>query len=136
MGYTRFQEDRVKNKEISSGTLRNYIKTLKRFFTMNDILANWDKLKKGLPSTNQTSNDRTPDIKEINALLDYNDIRIKPIVLTMLSSGFRVGTWNWIKWKHIAPIEKEGTTVAAKIIVYAEEGEEYYSFSPKRPMMR
>jgi len=128
MRYISFQEDRVKNKEISSGTLRNYIKTLKHFFTMNDILVNWDKLKKGLPSVNQTSNDRTPDPKEINALLDYNDIRIKPIVLTMLSSGIRVGAWNWLKWKHITPLEMEGAIAAAKIIVYSGEPEQYFTF--------
>jgi hypothetical protein len=40
----------------------------------------------GMSTVNQTSNDRIPEISEINILLDYNDIRIKPIVLTMLSS--------------------------------------------------
>lgn len=115
-------------KEISSGTLRNYIKTIKLFFTMNDILVNWDKIRMGMPTVNQTSDARVPEISEINALLDYNDIRIKSIVLTMLSSGIRVGAWDWLKWKHIIPIEKDGTIVAAKIIVYAGEPEQYFSF--------
>ncbi|HXT84963.1 MAG TPA: hypothetical protein VN704_11660 [Verrucomicrobiae bacterium] len=128
MRYIHFHENRIAQKEISSGTLRNYIKAIKLFFVMNDILVNWDKIKMGMSAVNQTSDDRTPEISEINALLDYNDIRIKPIVLTMLSSGIRVGAWDWLKWKHIIPIEKQGTIVAAKIIVYAGEPEQYFSF--------
>ena len=54
MRYVQFQQGRVESKEISSGTLRNYIKAIKHFFTMNDILVNWDKIKKGMPSANPT----------------------------------------------------------------------------------
>ena len=38
----------------------------------------------------------------------------KPIVLTMLSSGIRVDAWEWLKWKHIIPIDRKGTIVAVK----------------------
>lgn len=128
MRYIHFQQSRVDNKEISSGTLRNYLKAIKHFFTMNDILVNWDKIKKGIPSVNQTSNDRIPEIEEIKSLLSYNDIRIRPIILTMLSSGIRVGAWNWLRWKNVIPIEKEGSTVAAKLIVYYQEPEQYSTY--------
>jgi hypothetical protein len=128
MRYVRFQEDRIKKKEINSGTLRNYVKAIKLFFTMNDILVNWDKIKMGMSTINQTSNDRIPEISEINRLMDYNDIRIKPIVLTMISSGIRVGAWEWLKWKNIIPIERQGLIIAAKITVYADEPEQYFSF--------
>ena len=96
MRYIIFQEERIKKKEISSGTLRNYIKAIKLFFTMNEILVNWDKIKMGMPTVNQTSEDRIPEISEIKTLFDYPDIRVKPIVLTMLSSGIRVGAWDWL----------------------------------------
>jgi hypothetical protein len=46
----------------------------------------------------------------------------------MISSGIRIGAWDYLKWKHIIPIEKEGKIVAAKIIVYAGEPEQYFSF--------
>ena len=32
------------------------------------------------------------------------------------------------RWKHIIPIERDGKIVAAKIIVYAGEPEQYFSF--------
>ncbi len=128
MEYVRFQEERISRKEINAGTLRNYIKAVKHFFVMNDILLNWDKIKKGVPTFTQTSNDRNPEILEIKTLLAYNDIRINPIVLTMLSSGIRVGAWNWLKWKNIIPIVINGVIKCAKIIVYYGEPDQYFSF--------
>ena len=62
MEYVKFQEERILRKEINAGTLRNYIKAVKHFFVMNDILLNWDKIKKGVPIFTQTSNDRNSEI--------------------------------------------------------------------------
>jgi hypothetical protein len=39
----------------------------------------------------------------------------------MTSSGIRIGAWDYLRWGNIQPIEEEGKTVAAKIIVYAGE---------------
>ena len=128
MRYIIFHEERIKRKEISSGTLRNYIKAIKLFFTMNDILVNWDKIKMGMSTVNQTSKDRIPEILEIHTLFGYHDIRLKPIVLTMLSSGIRVGAWDWLKWKHVIPIYRNNELLAAKLIVYDGEHEQYFSF--------
>lgn len=47
----------------------------------------------------------------------------------MISSGIRIGAWNYLKWKHIIPITNEkGEIIAAKMMVYAGDVEEYYSF--------
>lgn len=48
----------------------------------------------------------------------------------MLSSGMRLGAWDYLKWKHIIPIrnEQNDEIIAAKIIVYAGENDQYFSF--------
>ena len=61
-------------------------------------------------------------------MLDYPDRRIKPIIYTMASSGIRFGAWDYLRWRDISPIMKDGKIIAAKITVYAEEDEEYFSF--------
>ena len=48
----------------------------------------------------------------------------------MISSGFRIGAWDFLKWKHVRPIENEkGEVIAARLTVYGGEAEEYYSFT-------
>ncbi|CAN5520525.1 hypothetical protein BH18THE2_BH18THE2_15430 [soil metagenome] len=46
----------------------------------------------------------------------------------MASSGIRVGAWDYLQWGHIRPIERNGSVIAAKMIVYAGEDEEYFTF--------
>jgi len=47
----------------------------------------------------------------------------------MASSGIRIGAWDYLQWKHIFPIHNESrVVVAAKVIVYAGDAEEYYCF--------
>ena len=46
----------------------------------------------------------------------------------MSSSGIRLSAWDYLKWKHIVLLSRNGQIVAAKILVYAEDDDEYFSF--------
>jgi len=115
--FINYQKKRIESKEISEGTLLNYIKAIKLFYSMNDIIINWKKLGKGIPAERHNADDRIPTLEEIMKLLDHPDKRIRPVVLTMLSAGIRVGSWDYLQWKHIIPIKKNNAVVAAKIIL-------------------
>lgn len=96
---------------------------------MNRINIVWDIISRSLPKVKQHANDRIPTVEEIKKLIEYPDRRIKPIVLLSLSTGIRVGAWDYMKWKHITPIKNEnGAILAAKLVVYPNEPEEYYTF--------
>jgi integrase len=112
-------ENRVNTNLISSATLKNYFKAAKLFCVMNDVTLNWLKITKGLPRVKYYSDDRAPTIEEVRKLLEYPDRRIKPIVYTMISSGIRIGAWDWLKWRDIIPITVNGNLIAGKIIVYS-----------------
>jgi hypothetical protein len=128
--FINFQKGRIENKEISEGTLCNYIKAVRLFFSMNDMVINWKKISKGIPSEKDHADDRIPTLDEINKLLEHPDRRIRPLVHTMLSSGIRVGSWDYLKWKHVVPIERDSFIVGAKLIVRNTKirNREYYSF--------
>jgi len=122
------QKERIENKEIAEGTLRNYIKAIKLFFSMNDIIVNWKKLSKGISQV-YAKQDRIPTMDEIKKLLDHPDRRIRPVVLTMMSAGIRIGSWDHLKWKHISPIFSNDVLVAAKIVLKNTKiNREYFSF--------
>ena len=128
--FLQFQKERVHNREITASTLRNFIKAIKLFCDSSDLNIPWKKLMKGLPRAVQAANDRAPTMEEIQKLIEYPDRRIKPIVYTMVSSGIRLGAWDYLKWKHVTPIyDYDGKTiVAAKLKVYEGDVEEYFSF--------
>jgi hypothetical protein len=85
-------------------------------------------MTRGMPRGRRYANDRVPTIQEIRKIVEYPDRRIKPIVYTMASSGIRLGAWNYLKWNHIIPVEKDGKVVAAKVRVYVDEEDEYFTF--------
>jgi hypothetical protein len=91
-------------------------------------LIPWKKITRGLPRVMRYAEDRAPTLEEITKIVEYPDRRIKPIVYTMTSSGIRVGAWDYLKWGHIVPINKNCNLVVAKVIVYAGEPDEYFTF--------
>src|SRR6478672_6982509 len=132
--FMQFHLDRVNRKEITGATVRNYVKSIKLFCEMADIPISWKKITRGLPRGKNYADDRIPTIDEIRKLLEYPDRRIKAIIYTMASSGIRLGAWDYLRVGHIRPIERDGEIVAAKIIVYAEEDEEYFSYISKEAL--
>lgn len=116
--FLQTNKERVERKEITAATALNYVKTIKLFCEMNDILLPWKRITRGLPRARRYVDDRAPTIEEIRKIIEYPDRRIKAIVLTMVSSGIRVGAWDYLKWKHIIPIERERRIIAAKVVVY------------------
>jgi hypothetical protein len=46
----------------------------------------------------------------------------------MVSSGMRLGAWDYLKLKDVRPIVRDNKIIAAKIIIYSTEEDEYFSF--------
>ena len=131
MDFVLYQKERVYKNQIVYATIRNYLKTVKLFLEMNsDVpIVNWKRITKGLPSGKSAANDRAPTIEEIKKLVEYPDRRIKPIIYCMVSGGFRIGAWDYLKWKHVTLLTGEDREIiAAKMVIYSGEPEEYYCF--------
>jgi hypothetical protein len=126
--FLQFQKERVERQEITGATLRNFVKAIKLFCEISDVPIQWKKITRGLPKIRRHADDRAPTIEEIHKICEYPDRRIKGIVYTMASSGVRLGAWDYLHWGDIQPIERQGRIVAAKIIVYHGDDEEYFSF--------
>lgn len=106
--FAYFQKQRVDKKEITGATVRNYVKSIKLFCEMADVHIQWKKIMRGLPRGRKYADDRIPTLDEIRKLVEYPDRRIKAIVYTMASSGIRIGAWDYLRWGHIRPIERDG----------------------------
>src|SRR5829696_4137853 len=95
---------------------------------MADVSIPWEKITRGLPRGRRYADDRAPTLEEIRKLCESPDRRIKPLVYTMVSSGIRVGAWDYLHWGDIRPIEQDGKIVAARMLVYADEDGSYIGY--------
>jgi len=127
--YMLRQKERVRNKEIVASTLSNARKPLRLLLDMNDVTGiNWKRISRLMPKERKYALDRAPTIEELRLLLSSSDVRFQAILLTMASSGMRIGGWENLDWAHVEPIKKEGKIAAARLRVYAGDPEEYYTF--------
>jgi integrase len=123
------QNERARRGEISVSTIPNCYRATKLFCEMNDVVLGWKKIARGMERVRKAANDRAPTLEEIQRVTEYPDRRIKPIVYTMVSSGIRIGEWEYLRWKHVLPrTNDKGEIVGAKLLVYAGDPEEYYTF--------
>jgi hypothetical protein len=106
-------QKRCDKKEITGSTIRNYLKAIKLFTDMNDVSIPWKKITRGLPKGRKWADDRAPTLDEIRKIVEYPDIRIKPIVYTKVSSGIRLGAWDYLRWGQIEPIYRNDELLAA-----------------------
>ena len=95
---------------------------------LETFLVPWTKIARGLPKIRRYADDRAPTIEEIRRITEYPDRRIKALVCIMTSSGIRLGAWDNLRWKDVVPVRKNNDVIAAKVIVYAGDEEEYFSF--------
>ena len=98
--FLQIYKQRVELREISGATLRNFVKSIKLFCEMNNILVPWKKNTRGLPKGRKFADDRAPTIEEIHRLMEYPDRRSKAIVYTIASSGIRIGAWDYLQLGH------------------------------------
>lgn len=126
--FLNMYKERYDRREVTGATIRNYVKAVKLFCEMNDIVLPWKKITRGLPKGRKWADDRAPTLEEIRMLVEYPDRRIRAIVTTMISSGIRVGAWTYLKVGHLSPLMKNGKLVAGRLIVYAGEEEQYVTF--------
>jgi hypothetical protein len=64
--FINVQKERIESNEISEGTLGNYLKAIKLFCSMNDVMVNWKKISKGVPTARHSADDRIPSFEEID----------------------------------------------------------------------
>ncbi|HXX99182.1 MAG TPA: hypothetical protein VEL11_18995 [Candidatus Bathyarchaeia archaeon] len=99
--FLQYKREKFERKEIAAGTVKNYYQAIKLFCDMNDIPVPWKKIRKGLPRVRKFGEDRAPTIEEIRKVIEYPDRRIKAIVCIMVSSGIRLGAWDFLRFKHL-----------------------------------
>jgi len=114
-----------KSKNKSASFIAGKISALKLFFSMNDVLLNWDKLRKMLPEKTKLSGNQAYSTSQIQTLLKNTSYsEYKALIHFMSASGVRVGCFEEMKMKHLTDMPNGCKSVN----VYADSIHEYTTF--------
>ncbi len=76
--FIQLLKERVDRKEITAGTIRNYVKSIKLFCQMADISIPWDKITRGIPKGRRYADDYITDVVALLAPVRSNSEEYTP----------------------------------------------------------
>jgi len=114
-----------KSKQKSASYIIGKICALKLFFSMNDVILNWDKIRKMIPERNKPSGDKAYSTEQIQILLKNTiNLEYKALIHFMSASGVRVGSFEEMKIKDLTDMPNGCKCVK----VYSYTIHEYFTF--------
>ncbi len=125
MRYIRFSNERIDRGEIASDAVFAYLKPIKLALDMNDVPFIWSRLRR-LVHIKTYPKDREYTLDEIKLLVSKAQPHLRVAILFMVSSGIRVGAFDYMRVGDVAPLEIDGKVVCGKLTVYAGEGNDEY----------
>jgi len=118
--------DRSQNK--SKSYIASKVASLKLFFSMNDVILNWDKIRKMFPEKTKPTGDKAYSTAQVQVLLKNTvNPEFKALIHFMASSGVRVGCFEEFRIRDITDMANGCKCVK----VYADTRHEYFTFIHK-----
>ena len=82
----------LKGKELSKSYIDGQIASLELFFSMNDKILNFKKIRKMTPSRKKLKGERPYTNEEIKKMLELtSSLRNKAVIHLIASTGYRIG---------------------------------------------
>lgn len=115
----------ITNKEngMHWGSLHNYVAAVAKFYKINKIKLDLDRVKQFLPEQTILKKDRAYETPDIQKLLNLSTERLKALILLLCSSGPRLGALAAAKF---SDLQDRGDIY--KITYYPNTLQEYWSY--------
>ena len=115
----------LRSENKSYAWINSLICSLKLFFSMNDVILNWTKLKKLLPERKKPMCDKAYSTEQIRQILkNTSNLKYRAMIHLMSNAGVRVGSFEELRIKDIQDY-KDG---CKSITNYGDDLKEYTTF--------
>jgi len=115
----------LRNLDRSYGLINTHVCALDLFFSMNDVIVNWKKIKKMLPEKKKAQGDKPYTTEQVKLILNHTtNTKYRAIINFMASSGVRIGSFQEMRVKDLEDFKNGCKSVK----VYAGSRQEYYTF--------
>jgi integrase len=84
---------------LSYGCRNTALSAIRHYYSMNDVILNWFKIRKFMGEAKQDNDLRGYSHEEIKVLVDYADIKYRAIILLLASTGMRRAAVTSIRMK-------------------------------------
>ena len=109
---------------VSPSTLDNYVSAVKCFCEFERVALQWKLVRRSLRKVRSYGKDRPPAVEEVRRLLGVCSVRMRALVLLLLSCGMRIGALDYL---HVGDFQRLPSGVG-RLRIYAGEPEEYFTF--------
>ena len=114
-----------RSQNYSYSFTKGIVCSLSLFFSMNDVIINWIKIKKMLPEKTKPTGDKPYTTEDVRKILSHTtDLKYKAIINFMASSGVRIGSFEEMRIRDLEDYKNGCKSVK----VYADSYEEYHTF--------
>ncbi len=113
-----------RREAVTGTTLRTELAAVKSLLQYHDILLNWSRIMRMVEPARYSANDRPPTVDEIRKLLSVCDLRMRSVVLILVSSGMRIGGLGGSRYSQYVSFQHNGFRLGV-LTVYPGSAEEY-----------
>jgi integrase len=118
----------LRQKGLASASVTLYIAALTKFYSINDVVVNWRRVKSFMAEHERRAEDRPYTHSELLTLVNAASIRNRAIILLMASAGLRAGALPLLRIRDLQPIDKYNYNIY-RIDVYAKsKRHSYFTF--------
>ena len=125
LGFITDMNRRIDAGEISHDSVKSVLKPFRLALDLNDIPFSW-KNPLRLIHVHGTVKDREYTLDEVRLMAAKAALPIRVAILFMASSGIRIGAFDFLHVRDVAPLEIDGRVVCGRLTVYAGEGHDEY----------
>ena len=97
----------LKKQGKSFAAISNYVSAVCKYYKMNDVVLNTNKIHQYLPEFRKARKDRSHRYEEIHRLLDVADERMRAIIFLLASTGMRIGAIPRLRLRNLEKVESE-----------------------------